>query len=118
MFDFEKLEVYAHLRMTAKKVLVFLKETDQVAPYLGEQLRKSSIHMLLSLSEGTGRMANPEKRQFYTVSRSAAFESVTILQLIRDLGTMDEEMYQELYADFETASKMLLGMIRSFNTEK
>jgi four helix bundle protein len=118
MFDFEKLEIYAHLRLTAKKVIAFLKEADYVDPYLSEQLRKSSVHMLLSLSEGTGRMVNPEKRQFYIIARSAAFESVTMLQLIHDLGMMDEETYQELYADFETASKMLLGMVRSFSTER
>lgn len=115
MFDFEKLEVYNHLRLTVKKVLAFLNERKGIDPYLSDQLRRASVGMLLSLSEGTGRIVNSDKKELYTSSRSSAFEAVTIVQLLRDLEMMTQEEYEAFYADFETASKMLLGMIRSFS---
>ncbi len=115
MFDFEKLEVYGHLRVTAKKVFGFLIQRRDLDPHLSDHLRRSTAKMLLSLSEGTGRINNTDKRELYTTARSAAFEAVTVLHLMRDLDMISEEEYNELYADFETASKMLLGMVRSFS---
>ncbi len=115
MFDFEKLEVYSHLRSTAKKVLTFVIGRNDLDAQLSDLLRKASTKMLLSLSEGTGRINNSDKREYYTTARSAAFESVTVLQLMRDLDMITEEEYLDFYSDFETASKMLLGMVRSFS---
>ena len=116
MFDFEKLEVYSHLRKTVKNVFAFLIEREGLDPYLGGELRRAGIKMLLRLSEGTGRIHNSDKKELYTTSRSAAFEAVTVVQLLHDLEMMTQEEYEELYTDFETASKMLLGMIRSYGS--
>jgi len=115
MFDFEKLEVYGHLRFTVKKVLAFVIERKDLDKHLSEHLRRAATKMLLSLSEGTGRINNSDKREFYTTSRSAAFEAVAVLQVMLDLGMITEEEYNNFYADFETASKMLLGMLRSLS---
>jgi four helix bundle protein len=115
MFDFEKLEVYGHLRHTVKKVHAFLIDKKELDSHLHEQLRNASTKMLLNLSEGTGRINNNDKREFYTAARSAAFEAVTVLQLMYDLHMLTESEYLDFYADFETASKMLLGMVRSFS---
>lgn len=115
MFDFEKLDVYQVVKEQNVKVIQFLNSNEEVDSLLKEQWRKSSLHSVLNLAEGTGRKNTEEKKDFLTAARGNIFESAAILQTIKDLGKIDEMIYQEFYDGYEKASKMLLGMYRSYN---
>ena len=115
MFDFEKLEVYTTARILVKKVLYFVYSNPKIDRVLTDQLKRSITSILFNLAEGTGRMTNADKKHFYTIARSSTFESVAILQVIKDQNLIDEATYQSFYNESEKISKMLLGMIRSFN---
>jgi len=114
MFDFEKLEVYQHVNQTNVKVLKEIGNNTGGDPYLMDQWKRASLNSLLNLAEGTGRMSPKEKSHYYTVARSAVFESVAILNILRDLGSIAPDTYDDLYQDYERCSKMLLGMLRSY----
>ena len=113
MFDFEKLEVYQVARKLNQATLTFLFSQDQIDPYIKDQWKRCSISSVLNLSEGTGRIVDTEKKHFFTLSRGAIFECVTMLQLVKDLGQIDDTTYEALYSKYEQVSKMLLGMYRS-----
>jgi four helix bundle protein len=116
MFDFEKLEVYDHLRTLNNQM--FIKVLPQIKDqYLHDQLKRAQMSTLLSLAEGTGHMTRLDKKQFYTVARSSLFEVVAILQVLLDLKQIDSDIYNSIYSDCEKGSKMLLGMIRSMMSE-
>ena len=115
MFDFEKLEVYAHVRQLVARILAFIDEQDGLDDELSTKLKEAAMRMLLLLAEGTGRMVQKDKLHFYTTARSAVFESVAILHIMLDTNQVQETDYEDLYEELETASKMLLGMIRSFS---
>ena len=118
MFDFEKLEVYQHVNQTNVKALREIEKCSQVDPFLLERWKNATVNILLNLSEGTGRLSSKDKNVFYTNSRSAVFESVAVLNLIRDLGQIDMEVCDDLYQDYERCSKMLLGMVRSHSQQR
>lgn len=115
MFDFEKLDVYQVVKEQNNKVLTFLKKNSDVDPLLAERWKNASLNSVLNLAEGTGRKSTTEKKEFLAAARGNIFESATILQIIRDLGQIDEMTYQDYYDGYEKASKMLLGMFRSYN---
>jgi four helix bundle protein len=115
MFDFERLDIYKVLRDLNRLVYFMLNKDVVIDPYIKEQWKKASQGAVLNLVEGTGRITNTEKQLFLTMSRGNIFESVAILQQVFDLGYITSEQYQELYDKFEQASKMLLGMYRSYN---
>ncbi len=115
MFDFEKLDVYQVVKEQNNKVLEFLKKNQQIDPLLKEHWKTASLKSVLNLAEGTGRKNTNEKKEFLTAARGNVFESTTILQIVKDLGGIDETTYQEYYDGYEKASKMLLGMFRSYN---
>ncbi len=52
---------------------------------------------------------------FLTISRGSIFESVALMQQVFDQDQIDTGLYQELYDKDEQASKMLLGMFRSYD---
>jgi four helix bundle protein len=115
MFDFEKLDVYQVVREQNVKVIQYLKNVHEIDELLKDQWKKSSLSSVLNLAEGTGRKNTDEKKDFLTAARGNIFESATILQTLKDLGTVDEITYLDFYDGYEKASKMLLGMYRSYN---
>ncbi len=114
MFDFEKLEVYQVIKNHNVKVQKFLLSEPAIDEYIMSQWKKASFDILINLVEGTGRMSDSEKREFLTLSRGCVFESVAIIDLLKGMGMLSEELYKEFYDGYEQASKMLLGMYRSY----
>jgi len=72
------------------------------------------LNILLNLAESTGHMNDAEKREFITYARICVFESVAILDLLKSMGTITDNVFKEIYDGYEQASKMLLGMYRSY----
>jgi len=116
MFDFEKLDVYQVVKTNNSKILKFIFSHPTMDPYLKEQWKKSNLNIILNLAEGTGRMTNADKKDYLTDARGSVFESVAILETVKDLELMDDAVFKEFYDGYEQTSKMLLGMIRSYST--
>jgi four helix bundle protein len=114
MFDFEKLDVYQIVKNQNLKVLSILKSNKSIDPYLVDQWKRASLSILFNLAEGTGRMAEADKRHFLTIARGSVYESVAILGLLKDLQVLPESDYSDLYQGYESCSKMLLAMYRSY----
>lgn len=114
MFDFEKLDVYQVVKSTNSKILNFIFTHPSMDQYLKDQWKQSNLNIIINLAEGTGRMTNGDKRQLLTIARSNVFISVAILHTIKDLGLVDEVLFNDFYNNYEQISKMLLGMIRSY----
>ena len=114
MFDFEKLEVYQEMRRVNLAILRFLyTHPDQIDQYIQDQLKRASLSVLLNLAEGTGRTGTADKKRFYVMARASVYECAAILQLLSDIGFLEESLYRELYNGLEKVSRMLLGMIRA-----
>jgi len=115
MFDFEKLDLYQIAKEQNIKVLKFIFSNTQLDPYMKDQWKRASLSILLNLAEGAGRMSTNDKKNFITIARGSVYESVAILDTINGLGFIDEKLFKEFYDNYETISKMLLGMYRSYN---
>ncbi len=117
MFDFEKLDLYQIVKAQNLKVLKILKSNTSLDSYLMDQWKRSSLSILLNLAEGAGRMTDQDKRHFFTIARGSVYESVAILSLLKDMQSISEKEYEELYDGYESCSKMLLAMYRSYGSK-
>jgi four helix bundle protein len=115
MFDFEKLDIYQVLRDLNYKVFSYLNADTKVDPYVKDLWKKASQSSVLNLAEGTGRMTNSDKKHYLTISRGSIFECVALMQQVFDQDQIEPKLYEELYEKYEQASKMLLGMFRSYD---
>ena len=114
MFDFEKLEVYQKIRATNVVLLKHLYKNSTLDQYLKDQLKRAALSAMFNLSEGVGRTGIADKKRFITMSRSCVFETVSILQICTDLNFIPLQLYDELYEEYTSVSKMLLAMFRSY----
>ena len=113
MFDFEKLDVYNHLRNLNKEVLKFLFSNTKIDPYLRDQWKQATLGASVNLAEGVGRISDADKKHYFTISRGSIFESVSLMQVVSDLDQMSSTEYSNFYDQYETVSKMLLCLYRS-----
>ena len=118
MFDFEKLDVYQIAHETNVKTLRILFSNAQLDVFFKEQWKRASLSVVLNLAEGVGRFSSADKKHFLTIARGSVFECVALLKTAKDMGWLAEGMYEELYSNYEQISKMLLGMFRSYSTDK
>ncbi len=111
MFDFEKLTVYTKAKLYNKDIGKFLKETTTDAA-TRNQLRRSSLSIVLNIAEGTGRNTNADKRNFYIISRGSVFECVAILDLMKEEEILSEKLFQDFYQKSDELSRMLYAMVQ------
>lgn len=114
MFDFEKLEVYKKAKSFNLKVVSFLTNAH-VDKTTHEQLRRAAFSILLNIAEGSGRFTKPDKRNFYVIARGSAFECVAIFDYLKDIKSINDDIFKEFYSDAEEISKMLFALIKGLS---
>jgi four helix bundle protein len=115
MFDFEKLEVYQIASKQNIDVLKHIFRDKRIDDFIKDQWKRCSLSIVLNLAEGTGRITNADKKHFITLARGSVFEAVAILDSLRGLDLIDAAFSDELYKNYESISKMLLAMFRSYD---
>ena len=115
MFDFEKLTVYNKAKEYNKTITFFLKNT-KVDKVTHDQLRRASFSIMLNIAEGSGRFTNPDKRNFYVISRGSSFECVAILDYLHEIEVIDSSEFKRLYSALEEISKMLYSLIKGLSS--
>ncbi len=115
MFDFEKLEVYQICKQQNVEVIKYLSSVQGMDEDLREAWKTTSLDIVKNLVEGVGRIPKAEKREFITASRGYVFECVALLNIVAELMPGEKEKLNAFYDRYESLSKMLLGMIRSFD---
>jgi len=111
VFDFENLTVYQKAKEFNSQVRVFIK-TSKLDRTTNDQLRRAAFSVVLNIAEGAGRFTNPDKRNFYVISRGSVFECVAIFDVLQGEKALSQEQYKHFYAQAEEISKMLFAMIR------
>ena len=111
MFDFEKLEVYSRAKTFTLHVQKFLLQ-GKLDSAIRNQLRRSSLSIVLNIAEGSGRKTKADKRNFFIIARDSTFESVAIFDILKEEGVINHQDFQTFYSLCEELSKMLYSMIQ------
>jgi four helix bundle protein len=83
LLDAERLDVYGvALEFHAKAAALALRADSVVR----DQLRRSSLSVVLNIAEGAGRRSPAQKRHFYSVARGSAMESAATVDVLRVRG--------------------------------
>ncbi len=106
MFEFKKLEVYKKAKIFNAGIRKFISET-KLDNTTRDQLRRASFSIVLNLAEGSGRFSKPDRRNFFTISRSSIFECIAILDALRDESIVEEDKFLGFYSQGEELSKIL-----------
>ena len=110
---FENLEVWQEAHQL---VLRAYKATDTFPKEekfgLCSKLRRAAASVATNIVEGNSRSHKKEYLQFLYLARGSLEETKYLLLLSKDLGYLDEDLYQDLQAGCEHVGKMLSGLIK------
>ena len=71
------------------------------------------MSIVLNVAEGSGRFSKPDRKNFFTISRSSLFEVVAINEVLKDEGLISEKEFHDFYIQAEELSRILLAMIKN-----
>jgi len=113
-FIFEKLDVYQKAVEFANQAFSMSSEFSQKVQFsVGDQLRRASLSVPNNIAEGSGRRHRAEKKQFFRMALSSAFECIPILTVALKQNQIAQKEYDQIYGSCYEISKMISGLIKS-----
>jgi four helix bundle protein len=115
MFDFQHLDVYQKAKVYYKKIQSLI-ESDCLNKTIKDQLGRAALSIPLNIAEGSGRFSKPDRKNFFIIARSSVFETVAIIDILKDSKTVPEEIQKGIESQADELSRILYAMIK--NLEK
>ena len=79
-----------------------------------DQIKRASVSILNTISEGFDRTTNPDFKRFLYISLASNSETRSMLYLAVRLNFISDEVSTVLIEKFNEIAKMLSGLIKSF----
>ena len=109
---FKELLVWQKSMDLVKRVYVLVKRFPAEERYaLCDQVRRAVVSVPSNIAEGNGRVSNKDYAHFLSIARGSLFETLTQLEVARQLGYIDAQpQLEELAAEI---TRMLTAMLRN-----
>ena len=80
---------------------------------LFEQLESAVTSIPMNVAEGKGRNSNKEFMQFLYIARGSLYETLTLLELFKLRGWINEDQFATLETNSNEIARMINGLIKS-----
>ena len=112
MLSFQKLDAY-------RCAIEFVALTVQIQAMLPrgqgdlrDQLRRAALSVPLNIAEGSGRATEADASRHFAIARGSAMECAAVLDVLRVLGMIQEELHQQATGLLARLVAMLTKMSR------
>ena len=119
MESWKELDVWQKTHALVLRVYEVTAQFPAAERYrLTDQLCRAASSVSANIVEGQSRQTTREYLQFLYNARGSLEETRYHLLLARDLQLLDTNVYTELETGYESASKMLNGLIQSLRRKE
>lgn len=113
MGDFKNLRAWRE----AKRLVVLSREAIARLPreerfVLGDQWRRAASSAALNIAEGASRRGPKEFRRYLDQARGSLHELEGILELVTDLGYLNDELLNDIRLSRANCARMVYGLLR------
>ncbi len=84
---------------------------------LTSQIRRASVSVASNIAEGWGRGTTTDYARFLRMARGSLYEVETQCVIARELGFMDEQVYEATNEVISECGRVLGGLLRSIETK-
>jgi len=114
MSDFKNLSVWQKSFNLAIKIYKVTGKFPSSELFgLTSQLRRASVSISTNIAEGNGRIYSQEYVKFLSIARGSAMEVENLLMLSKELGYLEETIYEELLNQCKLITNMLYKLMKS-----
>ncbi len=113
-FDFEDLKVYQKALDFIDKIFKIYKVLDADFKYsIGSNLIRAGLSIANNLAEGNGKRSVKEKIRYFDTASDSTRECVSVFNVLRRQGLLDNDVYYGLRIDAREMTSMMRGLIDS-----
>jgi len=114
-FGFKELIVWQKAIEFAKHVIEKIGKLNSENRHnrITEQTESAVTSIAANIAEGKGRYSKKEFKQFLYIARGSIYETITFLNVLRELNWMTEEEVVQLEREGLILNKMLNSLINS-----
>jgi four helix bundle protein len=82
---------------------------------LGSQLRRSAVSIAVNIAEGYGKKSSvADFKRYLHMAQGSKDEVKVLLEMSKDLGYMDEKMFEGLFVQYDELGRQLYAMIQKW----
>ncbi|AEF95457.1 S23 ribosomal protein [Desulfotomaculum nigrificans CO-1-SRB] len=113
--SYKDLEVYNK----GYKLAIKIHQVTMIFPRhelyeIGSQLRRAAVSIPLNVAEGHGRSIHVKDfRKFLINALGSCNEVLVLLEMIRDLGYIEKDDYQNLYQEYNHLGKQINKLVQT-----
>lgn len=82
---------------------------------LRDQIRRDAVSVRADIAEGFDREGTAEFSRFLTIAKASCAELKSHFYITLDVGFLNEEAFQQLFAQTEEVSRLIVGLRRSLS---
>ncbi len=110
MQDHRKMDIWN----LGKKLWINIYEVSSKLPDkekfgLCSQLQRAAVSIPANIAEGAGRNGNADFANFLSISIGSVNEVTTLLEIVKDIGFIDQTSLDNLIAEYEHLKKMIIN---------
>lgn len=116
----EKIRSFTDLNAwkEAHRLVIIIYKTTKQFPKdelfgLTNQIRRAVVSITSNIAEGFSRNTFRDKTQFYSIALGSLTEVQNQLLVARDVGYIDNKIFQEIGGQTVTVSKLCNGLLKS-----
>lgn len=109
-FRFRKFQVFQDAKRLHKEIVILTGTFSTRYYYLVDQVRRSSLSVVLNIAEGSSKQSDKDFNRFIAMSLGSVDETITCLEVAKDLGIVTESKFSFFEKEYESVSKQLGGL--------
>ncbi len=111
MRNFRDLEVWKSSIILVKKIYLITSEFPNEEKFgLSSQINRCSISIPSNIAEGCSRTSQKDFSRFLQISLGSSFELETQIEIAKEVGFIDEELYLEIILELNTIQKRIQSL--------
>lgn len=109
----EDIEAWQEARLLATEVYSLSSSGAWAKDFgLRDQIRRAAVSIACNIAEGFARETNVEFNRFLAIARGSATEVKTQMYIALDLGYVDQESFDLMYARIDRICRMITGFMQ------
>ena len=109
-FRFNQFKVYKDALVLHKKIVILTKTFSGEFYYLKDQLRRSSLSIVLQIAEGSAKRSDKDFNRYVEMGMGSANETAAGLNVCYEQGLTSEKEYRDLLLLCEEIVNQLGGL--------
>ncbi|HBB76449.1 MAG: S23 ribosomal protein [Candidatus Levybacteria bacterium GW2011_GWC1_40_19] len=110
VFRFRKFPVFQDSKRLHKEVIILTGNFPNKYYYLADQVRRSSLSVVLNIAEGSSKQSDKDFNRFIATALGSVDETITCIEIAKDLKLITEAKFSNFEKEYESVSKQLGGL--------